>query len=353
MSLIFNKELIATNRNLAKQKTHLDEKWRAFEARERNFGREFGMQYNAAARIPTDAYREVMEGTKSVMVGDEGGVLFNDLMGLSRNVDIGKIVVEYRRGSDSGKAKASISGQKAWEIDKPVYDFDGALVLVHDDAFGFEWREYAAMQSEGFDAVVDASANSIRAVRRSMVGHLVNGVTGVKYKTSEAKGIKTNTSVLALDLDASGLNVDLTSASLTYADAEKVFIAALKKVQGDNFVTMPLTFYVSSSIWFNLLSTKTNSSEYTTLVDALRKIPGVADIKFTTDTTVLSGNEFFAIAMSQEYIMPVVGQAVGVNPLVRQNYADDFQWVAFGAVGLLIKSDYAGKSGVLWEHAIP
>ena len=44
--------------------------------------------------------------------------------------------------------------------------------------------------------------------------------------------------------------------------------------------------------------------------------------------------------------------AVNTQPVVRQMYNDPYNYVTWGAAGLLIKADTAGRSGVQYARAI-
>jgi len=302
---------------------------------------------NAAAVTPRDVWRDFDSRTKDIMVSDEGGPLLADLLPLARPVNIGKIVAEYRMRSDSGVAQSSISGQLAKNLDKGVYDYAGSLVLVHDSSFGREWREVEGQRSEGFDGLSDDQSNAVRAVNRRIASHIVNGVPNVKFKGYEALGLKTSPNVASFDL-----NIDLTASARTYADFEAVFVGVLQQQQATNFVRTPLTFYVSSAIYFNMLRRGTADSSFETFLAGLQRLPGVAAIKMVNDTSLLSGNEFFAIPLSSEHIQPVVGMAVTTTPVPRQHPFADFNYISWGAVGILIKADLTGKKGCLWAREI-
>lgn len=351
--LYFKKDWVQANAALASQWNSVVGLRAHYDATQRGFANlphltEIQRATNAAAVLPRDAWRDMDSTTKAIMVSDEGGPLLADLMPLARPVTIGKIVAEYRRRSDSGVAQASISGQLAKTLDKGVYDYDGALVLIHDAGFGREWREVEAHRSEGFDALSDDQSDAVRAVTRSLIRHFVNGVANTKFKTREAPGIKTSVNVASLDL-----SVDLTSAATTFAQIETVFIAALQQQQATNFVTTPMTVYVSSAIWFNLLRRGSTDAAFETFLAALQRLPGIAAIKQINDTSLLSGNEFFMIPLTSQHIQPITGMAVSTTPIQRLHPFADFNFVAWGAAGILIKADYAGKKGVLWAREIP
>lgn len=371
MSLIFTKTAIAANAVLASQYAEVQALRAGYDSQQSafarlqtlspaqraanaaaifepaTFARENEVLVNSAAVIPRDVWRDFDRKSKDIMTSDEGGPLLADLLPLARPVSIGKIVAEYRKRSDSGVGQSSISGQLAKGLDKGVYDYEGGLVLVHDSSFGREWREVEGQRSEGFDGLADDQSNATRVVNRLIISHIVNGVPNVKYKGYEAKGIKTSANVASLDL-----NVDLTSSSTTYAQIEAVFIAALQQQQATNFVRTPLTVYVSSAIWFNLLRRGTNDAAFETFLAGLLRLPGIAAIKQINDTSLMSGNEFFMIPLSSEHIQPVVGMAVTTTPIQRLHPFADFNYVTWGAAGILIKADYSGKKGVLWAREI-
>jgi hypothetical protein len=352
MSFYFDSKNVTTNSATAKQWDFVKSQRAHYDSTQQSFATmahlgESQRVANAAAVLPRDTWRDFDTVTKGIMTSDEGGPLLADLLPLAKSVNIGKIVSEYRTRSDSGASQASISGQLAKGLDKGVYDYDGGLVLIHDSSFGREWREVEGQRSEGFDGLTDDQSNATRAVTRGIVSHIVNGVADVTFKGYQAHGIKTSANVASLDL-----SVDLTAAATTYAQVEAVFIAALKQQQADNFVKTPLTVYVSSGIWFNLLRRGTNDSSMETFLDGLRRLPGIASIKLINDTSVLSGNEFFMIPLSSEHIQPVIGMAVTTTPIQRLHPFADFNFVTWGAAGILIKADYSGKKGVLWAREI-
>ena len=350
MPMYLDKTIVANSGNAKMQHAEIVANRKRWEAQEKHHETLMGLRYNAAARLPADAFRDFDKNIKRIMAGDEGQNIVNLLP--VRSLPVGKIVAEYAKASDSGSAKATLSGRKAHQLDRAAYTYDNALVLIHDDNFGRQWREVEAMRSEDFDALQDDQANSVRAVARSIANHVVLGVTGVEYKDAQAFGMKTSPNTQPLNLGAGGVNVDLTDPTATYADFEKAFVAALKVLQGKaNNVMAPITFALSSEIWFNSLRRGTTDASFETILAALKRIPGVADIVMTNGEQ-LSGNEFLAWANTDQYIQIQSGMAVNTQPVVRTQYNDDFNFVTWGAAGLLIKADAAGRSGVLYARNI-
>lgn len=302
------------------------------------------------ARIPADVWRDFDRQTKTLMLAEEGSSLIADLMPLARNVNIGKIVSEYRRYSETElEVRSSIDGQHAKPVNHTGYDYDGALVLVHSTQVGRIWRELEGMRSEGYDALLDDQASATRFVRRRTVDNFVNGTPDLTFKGYRSYGIVNNPATIALNLGSGGggLNIDLTSPSLTWAQAQTVFIAALKALQGDgNNAVGNVTFYLTDAIWFNLMRVANPDVSTTeSFLTALARIPGIAGFKKTDRIT---GNKFFAIILSSEYIQPIVGMPVTTTPIPRTTPMDDWHALVWGASGLLIKSDAQGRAGVLY-----
>jgi len=349
MAFFLDKQILAANGAPArKQYDEITARRRFANNNESHLAAMQGLDVNVG-RIPQDVYRDFDAQTKSLMTGDEGGVLLDDLLPLARSVDIGKIVSEYRRVSDGTVARSSISGQHAKPVDHVAYDYDGALVLIHDSAFGREWREMEAMRSEGFSPIVDDQAAATRAVRRKVLDNFINGDSNAVFKGVSSFGIKNSPGTQALNLGAGGLNVDLTSPNTTYAQRQSVLVSAISLLQGRvNNVEGDIMIYTSPEVWFNQLGTGTNDTRFQTFLQGLQATPGVAGIK---KTNALTGNQFFAIRMDRQYIQPVVGMAMTTTPMMRTTPFSDYHWLTWMAAGIQIKRDYAGRSGVLFASS--
>lgn len=304
------------------------------------------------AQIPADVWRDFDRNVKMLMTGDEMQGLVADLEPLSRNVSVGRIVSEYRQfgGAELG-VRSSIDGQHAKPVNNTSFDVDGALVLVHSTQVGRTWRELEGMRAEGYDGLSDDQTEAVRYVRRRMADDFVNGTAELEYKGYQSYGIKSHPNTLALNLGAAALNVDLTSPSLTYAQASTAFIAALQAMQGGtNNATGNVTFYVSDTIWFNLMrpANPTPDTVGDSMLTLLMRIPGIAAIK---KSDAVTGNEFFAIILSSEYIRPIIGMPVTSTPITRVTPMDDFHILVWSASGLQVKADSQGRSGVLYAKA--
>jgi len=307
-----------------------------------------GFTGNAAAVIPRDVYREFDSQTKQIMRA-ENLTLLNDLLPLAKSLPVGKVEHVYRRASDSGIVTSSVSGQTPAELDKAAYDYDSSIKVIHQTAYGREWMEMEGQRSEAFDGLIDDNANAVRAIRDKMADHIYNG-SDVSFKGTSAYGIKNSTKTIDVDLDAGGLNINF--ATSTDASAIRAgWIAMLDQVRlNDNNVKQPVTFYVSGEIMSNFQNFySTNDVGFGTIRESLLKLVGVADIK---EDESLSGNEVVGVVLDSQFIRPLVGMAVTTVPLDRRNPFDNYNFLVWTNVGLEIKADYAGRSGVLYARDI-
>lgn len=304
---------------------------------------------NAAAIIPQDVYREFDDQTKALMRAPNL-TLFNDLMPLAKALPVGKIEHVYRRASDSGVVVTDLEGTSPVEIDKANYSYDSSIKVIHRTGFGRSWMEIEGQRSEGFDGLVDDQGNAVRILQEAIAGHIYNGAN-VTFKGITAYGIKTSNKVVSVDLDASGLNIDFTSGAATSDAIRTAWIALVDALRITNNLVAPITFYVSRDIMSNF-QRYYNASDvgFGTILQSLLNLTGVAAIK---EDAMLSGNEVIGVVLDAQYIRPLVGMAVTTVPLMRQNPFDNYNFITWANVGLEIKADYAGRSGVLYARNIP
>lgn len=338
------KELFANStsslRNTEKQWAEVQGRREFFNNSERSMAAMQGLEANAAATIPRDVYVEFDNVTKEIMRNDEGDVLLNDLLPLARSVDIGKIEYKYRKASDSGNAKTTLSGQTVVTMDKTEYSYDSAIVPVHQDGFGREWRELAGQKSEGFDGLIDDQRNSVKAIRRQMVGYIVNG-GGPTFNGASWGGLKSDSRVVS-----STLSVDLTSTSTTAQQVRDEFKAQRDALRITNNAMGQVTFYISREMMSNLERYYSdNDGGFGTMLDAVKALYAVADVK---ETAILSGNEMFAMVLDSSIIRPIVGMGVSTVPVQRLNPFDAHNFITWGAMGIQVMNDYDGRSGVLY-----
>lgn len=305
---------------------------------------------NAAAVLPRDAWLDLDGITRRVMRNDEGQSYMADLMPLAKPVNIGKLVHLTRTSSDAGSVVRSMSGQVPVGMDKVVYDYEGTPVPIFSTAYGREWREWNTLQSENFDALADDQEAHTAKIRRNMAQFALDGDASIVFQGYTAYGIRTNPLSKAINLGSAGggANIDLT-ASATTSDAIEAFInGPFGTLLDNNLVASPVNLYVSPEIARNWDRPYSGSAGFKigSLRDALLANRRIAKIEVTFE---LTGNQFFGFVPSADYIRPLVGMAVNTTAVTRTMPTDNYQFLVMGAMGLEIRADYNGKSGVFYS----
>lgn len=306
-----------------------------------------------AVRSPADLYKAFDQTVLRQFQPNTEFTLFNDLMPLSRSVRINQTVYEYAKSGGRMWAHTSMSGQIGAALDAVQYQYDGTMVPVHDTGFKFHWREPRLNNPDAFDIISDAQFESTNEVRRQYVDYIYNGYRDaegnyIKFDDKTWKGLKNDERVAMVDLGASGLNIDFTSASAT---AEQIRNAAIKlrdtlKLTNNQYAEQ--TWYVSSAIISNLERYFSDNYQSDTILQELLKLSGIAAIK---EDAQLTGNQILIVPLTAGVIAPIVGQAFGTVADPRPFYNSDYIWRTWGAAGLMVKTDINSKKSVIYAHS--
>lgn len=306
-----------------------------------------GFRANQAAVLPRDAWLEMDTITTRLMRGDDGEAYMADLLPLARAANIGKIQFQYRVSSDSGTVRRSISGQVPDVMGKTEYDYRQTIVPIFNSSYGRSWREWNSLQSENFDALFDDQESHLHNIRKDMADYALNGDDTLTFNGVRGYGIRNHPLSKTINLgDAvGGAEIDL-SATATTSDAIEAFINGPFGLLLDaNEISAPVNMYVSRDIMRNWdrpysLAGGFKQGSLREAVERNRRINKVVQ------TNQLTGNEFFWFVPNAQYIRPIVGMAVNTTAMVRTNPVDDYNFLVMGAMGLDIRADFTGKSGV-------
>ena len=306
---------------------------------------------NSAAIIPRDAWLMLDSVTMRVLRNDEGQAYMSDLMALAKPVNIGKLAVLTRAASDQGTAVVSMSGQKAVPMDKTKYSYSGTPIPIFDTGYGREWREWASLQSENFDALSDDQEAATATLREKMAEYVLDGDTNVRADTYPGYGIRTNPKSKSINLGtaAGGANIDLTSASTTAEAIENFVNNVIGKALDDNNLTgRRINLYISPEIGRNLDRPYSGAAGFKegSIRDVLLKNRRIAKI---TDTFKLTGNAFFGFVADPMLIRPLVGMAVSTIAIPRTMPRDNYQFMVAGAMGIEVRTDFEGRGGVFYS----
>lgn len=291
----------------------------------------------AALPIPTSVFDEVDRVTKKVMTEPTTDIIYQDLMSLSRPIDIGALKFIDRMSSDSGAVTVSMSMSTEHVGDITAYKENPTIVPIFQGGAVRLPREVAAWKHAGFDVLLDDHENAVRAVRNKISDSFLNGaVTDTGNETSY--GLLNNPFVKEYKT-----KVDFTSQSTSGEDMRNALLAALHQHRVDSLVISPRTLYISLDIDAQLdrkyIPTDAASR---TIREELLSLPLVKEIK---PTALVTGNNMIAGVLSSEFIRSIVGQEVSSFSNIRQTPFDPFKWYVWAGVGLNIRADYNGRCG--------
>ncbi|WP_234839292.1 major capsid protein [Sinorhizobium medicae] len=304
---------------------------------------------NSAAVLPRDAWMDIDSITRRVLRDDEGEVYMRDLMALARPINIGKLVSMTRVASDSANPVIrSMSGQTPVPMDKVVYTYRGTPVPIFQDGYGREWREWNTLQSENFDALADDEEAANAKIRKDQADYVLNGDTSIVFQGYSGTGIRSNPLAKTINIGASGANIDLTSPSTTSDAIDTFFTQTFGAMLDANLITGKVNIYISPEIGRNLDRSYSGANGFKggSLLQYLLTNRRIGKIEVTFK---LSGNEFFGFVPSAEFIRPLIGMAVNTTAMPRLYPTANYQFLKMGAMGLEIRADYNGKSGVFYS----
>ena len=353
----FTQNLIANSRPHAAWWAELGAQREAFHATEASHAalmanalQAGGMHVNAAAVLPRDAWLEMDTITQRVLRDDEGQAFMSDLMSLARPIHIGKIVAQYRVASDTGVVRRSLSGKVPEVLGKVDYDYRQTLIPIFNTGYGRSWREWNSLMSENFDALSDDQEATVAGIREDMADYALDGDLTLKQGEAQGWGIRNHPYSKAINLGsaAGGANIDLTDTATTADEIDAFFSGPFGAMLDANLITAPVNLYISPDIARNWDRQYSGSAGFKggriwDFVASNRRIAKIAV------TYKLTGNEIMGFVANGNYIRPRVAQAVSTVAAVRLNPVDDYNFLVWGAMGLEIKADINGRSGVFYS----
>lgn len=202
--------------------------------------------------IPQDVYQEFDNVSVTRMRLDDGDTYLNDLLPKSKSITIGKLVHRFRQVSTTSGVKTSMSGQSGSLIDRTDVSYDGSLVPIHDASFGREWREWDALTSGGYDALIDDQRERVSNVREHLADTFLDGFTDadgsfLNVDGLEWQGFRNDSRVVQIDLSAAPI-FDFTDTGQSAADIKLNWITLLDIMRITNKCGLDLNIYVSKQI---------------------------------------------------------------------------------------------------------
>lgn len=352
--MIFSKAIVGNSRSAVTQWAEVQAVRNACNLNEAQFAnilRNSGLNVNEGI-IPQDVYQDFDNVTVERFRSDDGDTYLNDLLPLSRSVNIGKLTQKFRRASDAGQSQTSMTGQIGIKMDQVEYNFDGAIIPIHDTGFFRNWREWNAQTSEGFDALIDDQRESVATLRRRLAnqfldGHVDNDGNFIKVDGLDWQGMRNDSRVAQVNIGASGINFDFTLTTKTGAEIKAAWILVRNVLWITNNCERDATYYISREIASNFERKFSAQYDAQTITQELAQLMGVATIKVSSK---LSGNEFMAFPLDGDAVRPIVGMGLNTVAMPRPVYNSNYEFAVWGAIGFSVRTDYANRKCSLFAQ---
>lgn len=292
---------------------------------------------------PADAFREFDSMTKIEQVPAGEHALLSRVLLTNRSIDLGKTVYDYRKSSDAHDGKSSISGQNGIALDHVDYGYAGTIVPIHDAAFGRNWREYLAMQSDGFDALVDDAREKERGLMNTLDKYMWNGDSSLVVEGKSWLGIKNDPTVASVTL-----TVDLTSGTPNDIYNQIRVLTDILYITNNCAHALDLT--VSREIlsyWQIPFSAGANDSTFGSIFDMVMSLRGINSV---VEDSFLSGNQCSLMWIDLQGFSSVIGQGLSTYAVPRLMHNSDISFIKWMAAGFLAKTDFSNRKCALYAE---
>ena len=280
---------------------------------------------------------------------ETGMEILNDLLAVQTVLPIGKTAKLYNVVGDiADDVSVSIDGQAPYSFDHTEYGSDGDPIPVFTAGYGVNWRHAAGLNTVGIDLVLDSQAAKLRKFNKKLVSYVLDGDDRIRVDAYPAQGLRNHRNTIKLNLGsgAGGASIDLTTA--TAAELIAFFSTGpFGQSAMSNKVTAYDVVWLSPQIMLNMSQAYfVNGQAVGTVMDQVKRFaPRVREFR---ESFALNGNEFLGYERRQDVVTPLVGMATGVVPLPRPLPQVNYNFQIMAAMGLQIKRDDEGLSGVIY-----
>jgi hypothetical protein len=291
-----------------------------------------------ASPLPRDVWAEW--DRESIEIQRDVLTVYDDMVSVSRNMPLGKLVHHFQRLTDSGEVNISLDGRSKARNDQPEFDYVGTPLPIIDSSFGFGWRQMLAAQTEGVSLDAGARSNAVRKVAEKLEDIVLNGDSQIVVGGSQLYGLRNHPK-------RATRTTGVTLSSATGAQWLAEITATLALLHTKNHYG-PATIYVNWSDLFYASKTDYAANYPGTILKRLLEIPGIA--KIVPASKVPAGN-IIAVVKNRGVVELLNGMPIVTRAQARHNPEDDYNFVVMAAAALEIKYDSQDQAGV--AHSAP
>lgn len=299
---------------------------------------------NAAGAFGNEFWKEIDAQVVEIRDETTGMEILEDLMAVQTVLPIGKTAQLYTKVSDIAEdVQVTLDGQAPYTFDDVSYASGGDPIPVFTAGFGVNWRKAEGLSTVNIDVVLDAQAAKLKHYNRRLVKYLLSGDDNIVVEGYKAAGLKNHASTSKVNING---GINLTSADQSALNTFFV-TGSFGQNRVANFVDAYDVAWVSPEVWVNINKPYMVNGQNTgqSIQQALKETWGIKEFR---QTFALSGNEMLAYQRRKSVVSPLVGMTTGVVALPRPLPNSNFNFQIMGAMGIQVKSDTAGKSGVVY-----
>lgn len=264
--------------------------------------------FDASALRTNDVLRKeewIKFDTSVVEIARQRLIGVQDLLGRGLRFDIpnamGTTRLEWERMSDMDPAEVNMSGIAEGQRDRVTFDLQALpLPIVHKD-FSFNIRALEASRTLGQPLDMVQAQLAARLVAEKNEDILFNGSTLVAGGGLTIQGYTTATNRNIGSLSADWALVATTGEAIVRDVIAMIGAAAADRMFGPYLLYVPIAF-------FNKLADDYKANSDRTIIERVKAIPGIIDIRPTENLAEGASGEVLLIQMSSDVVDEVVGQ---------------------------------------------
>ncbi|AXF52934.1 MAG: coat protein [Caudoviricetes sp.] len=300
-----------------------------------------------------DFWAEVDRNVVANRDQEVGMEIVNDLLRVQTTLDIGRTARIYDIAGDIAKDVAvSMDGQAPYSFDHPDFTSDGDPIPIFTAGWGVNWRHQRGLYNVGIDMALEAQNAKMPQYYKKIVEYTLRGSDRISVQGYKGQGLMNHRNTVKINLGsgAGGANIDLATAT-----PQQVIDFFTKGAFGQAAIANKVARYdvlwLSPQIMANLSQPYlvtlggANAAVSGSVLDVVRPFIPAAEIR---QSFALSGNEFLAYERRRDVVTPLVGMATSIVPLPRPMPQSNYNFQAMGAMGIQVKVDADGLSGVVY-----
>lgn len=339
-------EMLSQRRVFTKQNQHfVDLYGNQLTAEQRS-----GLEANAG-KPALDFWRETDRVAIQVKDNDQGREFLTDIMTLAKPLSIGKTSNAYAKGTDVSKdVERSMDFKTPVDFDHNENVYDSDPIPCFTAGYGVNYRKAVGGLTEAIDFATDAQALKMKWVLSNVADYMLDGDTKIKVDGAVGQGIRNHRNTYQVNLGSGtvggvvGANIDMLTA--TNDQIVTFFNQYVKDALDRNLISGLDVLWVSPQIMTVLERPFSLAAGFKsgTLKEHVMMFSRIGDIRQTFKLT--GGQQMFGYIRSADYVRPLVGASVATVPMVRNTPFDNYNFMIYGAMGLQVRADINGKSGV-------